>query len=112
MRFIFGLPYRTLGYYQQPELTNKVFIQNPFSNNPNDLVYKTGDLGRFLSDGNFEYLGRRDGQVKIRGIRIELGEIENHLRLHKSVRDVVVVDREDSNGYKYLCAYVVIESRT
>lgn len=102
-------PYRTLAYYQQPELTNKVFIPNPFSNNPNDIVYKTGDLGRILEDGNFECLGRRDGQVKIRGVRIELGEIENHLRLHKLINDVVVVDREDSNGNKYLCAYVVIK---
>lgn len=102
-------PYRTLGYYQQPELTNQVFIQNPFSNNPNDIVYKTGDLGRILEDGNFECLGRRDGQVKIRGLRIELGEIENHLRLHTLVMDVVVVDREDSNGNKYLCAYVVLK---
>jgi amino acid adenylation domain-containing protein len=102
-------PYRTLGYYQQPELTNEVFIQNPFSNNPNDIVYKTGDLGRILEDGNFEYLGRRDQQVKIRGVRIELGEIENHLRLHQSVRDVAVVDREDSSGNKYLCAYVVLK---
>jgi amino acid adenylation domain-containing protein len=102
-------PYRTLGYYQQPELTNEVFIPNPFSNNPNDIVYKTGDLGRILEDGNFECLGRRDGQVKIRGVRIELGEIENYLRLHALVKDVVVVDREDSNGNKYLCAYVVLK---
>ena len=101
-------PYRTLGYYQQPELTNQVFVQNPFSNNPNDIVYKTGDLGRLLEDGNFECLGRKDGQVKIRGVRIELGEIENYLRLHISVKDVVVVDREDSKGDKYLCAYVVL----
>lgn len=104
-------PYRTLGYYQQPELTNEVFIQNPFSNNPKDIVYKTGDLGRVLEDGNFECLGRRDQQVKIRGVRIELGEIENHLRLHKSVKDVVVVDREESNGNKYLCAYVVLKEK-
>ncbi|WP_414544488.1 non-ribosomal peptide synthetase [Nostoc sp. CCY0012] len=102
-------PYRTLGYYQLPELTNKVFIPNPFSNNPDDIVYKTGDLGRILEDGNFECLGRRDGQVKIRGVRIELGEIENQLRLHSLINDVVVVDREDSNGNKYLCAYVVLK---
>lgn len=102
-------PYRTLGYYQQPELTNEVFITNPFSNNFNDIVYKTGDLGRVLEDGNFECLGRRDGQVKIRGVRIELGEIENHLRLHTLVNDVVVVAREDSNGNKYLCAYIVLK---
>lgn len=102
-------PYRTLGYYLQPELTNKVFIPNPFSNNPDDIVYKTGDLGRILEDGNFECLGRRDGQVKIRGVRIELGEIENQLRLHSLINDVVVVDRDDANGNKYLCAYVVLK---
>lgn len=102
-------PYRTLGYYQQPELTSKVFIANSFSDHPHDIVYKTGDLGRILEDGNFECLGRRDGQVKIRGIRLELGEIENHLRLHSAVRDVAVVDRDDKNGNKYLCAYVVLK---
>lgn len=102
-------PYRTLGYYQQPELTNQVFVTNPFSNNPNDIVYKTGDLGRILEDGNFECLGRRDGQVKIRGVRIELGEIENYLRLHPLIKDVVVVDREDANSHKHLCAYVVLK---
>jgi amino acid adenylation domain-containing protein len=102
-------PYRTLGYYQQPESTNKVFIQNPFINNPNDIVYKTGDLGRILEDGNFECLGRRDGQVKIRGVRIELGEIENALRSHPLVKDVAVVDRNDPNGNIYLCAYVVLK---
>ncbi|WP_414621619.1 non-ribosomal peptide synthetase [Calothrix sp. CCY 0018] len=101
-------PYRTLGYYQQPELTSKVFIANPFSNNKNDIIYKTGDLGRILEDGNFECLGRKDRQVKIRGIRIELGEIENHLRSHRSVKDIAIVDRDDSNGNKYLCAYVVL----
>lgn len=102
-------PYRTSGYYQQPELTNKVFIPNPFSNDPHDIVYKTGDLGRILEDGNFECLGRRDGQVKIRGVRIELGEIENHLRLHPLVKDVAVVDRDDTKANKYLCAYVVLK---
>lgn len=101
-------PYRTLGYYQQVELTNQVFIPNPFSNNPTDIVYKTGDLGRVLSDGNFEYLGRKDKQVKIRGVRIELGEIEDYLRLHQRVKEGVVIDIDDTNGNKYLCAYVVL----
>ncbi len=101
-------PYRTLGYYRQQALTNEVFIQNPFSNNPNDIVYKTGDLGRILEDGNYEYLGRIDRQVKIRGVRIELAEIENQLRLHPAIKDVVIVDGEDSNSNKYLCAYVVL----
>lgn len=102
-------PYRTLGYYQQDDLTNEVFIVNPFGNNPDDIVYKTGDLGRILSDGNFEYLGRQDQQVKIRGVRIELGEIENYLRLYPLVKDSAVIDLNDTNGNKYLCAYLVLQ---
>lgn len=62
-----------------------------------------------MSDGNFECLGRKDGQVKIRGVRIELGEIENHLLKHPLVKDIAVVDRDDANGNKYLCAYVVLK---
>jgi amino acid adenylation domain-containing protein len=100
-------PYRTLGYYKQPELTAEVFVPNPFNDDPSDLVYRTGDLGRILDDGNFEFLGRQDQQVKVRGVRIELREIEDLLRGHSGVRDVAVVDLEDSGGNKYLCAYVV-----
>jgi len=100
-------PFRSLGYYNQPELTREVFIKNPFNDDPNDIVYKTGDLGRVLEDGNFEFLGRKDSQVKIRGVRIELAEIESQLREHEFVRNVAVIDRESSRGDKYLCAYVV-----
>jgi amino acid adenylation domain-containing protein len=100
-------PYRTLGYYGQPELTAEVFIPNPFGQNPDDLIYRTGDLGRVLEDGNFEFLGRKDQQVKIRGVRIELREIESALREHEAVADVAVVDFDDAGGNKYLCAYVV-----
>ena len=105
-------PYRTLGYYKQPELTKEVFFQNPFSNDPNDIVYKTGDLGRVLEDGNFEFIGRKDQQVKIRGVRIELSEIENLLRGHEGVQDVVVAAQDDSGGNNYLCAYVVLAGET
>jgi len=101
-------PFRTLGYYNRPELTAEVFIQNPFSEIPGDLVYKTGDLARILEDGNFEFLGRKDSQVKIRGVRVELTEIENLLRGHPAVRNVAVVDREDATGNKFLCAYLVL----
>jgi amino acid adenylation domain-containing protein len=100
-------PYRSLGYYNQPELTNEAFIPNPFTGDPDDLIYKTGDLGRVLRDGNFEFLGRKDQQVKIRGIRIELREIESLLLDHEIVKDVAVIDRDDESGNKYLCAYVV-----
>src|SRR5688572_15939064 len=98
-------PYRSFGYYGDEQLTSDVFVQNPFSQDPNDLVHKTGDYGRLLEDGNLEYLGRRDQQVQIRGVRIELGEIENLLRAHDAVADVAVVDRKDTEGNKFLVAY-------
>ncbi|AUS99564.1 non-ribosomal peptide synthetase [Nostoc sp. CENA543] len=101
------------GYWQNPEKTKSSFIPNPFpsstkklpAGNP-DLMYKTGDLGRWLPDGNIEFLGRIDNQVKIRGFRVELEEIEAMLRQHSSVRETVVIVRED-NGDKRLVAYVV-----
>jgi acyl carrier protein len=102
-------PFRSLGYYGQPALTSEVFVPNPFNNDPNDLVYKTGDLGRVSDDGNFEFLVSKDHQVKIRGVRVELVEIENLLRRHELIRDVVVVAREDTDGNKFLCAYVVLD---
>src|SRR6185312_1652611 len=101
-------PYRALGYYNQPELTREVFIQNPFHDDPDDLVYKTGDLGRLLNDGDFEFVGRYDQQVKIRGVRIELAEIEDKLRRHEAIKDTVVVALVDPSGDKYLFAYVVL----
>lgn len=105
-------PFRSLGYYNRPELTKEVFIQNPFTDDPTEIVYKTGDYGRILDDANIEFLGRKDHQVKIRGVRIELGEIENLLRRHDSIQDVAVIDRQDSNGSNYLCAYVVLTKET
>jgi amino acid adenylation domain-containing protein len=101
-------PYRSLGYYRQPELTAAVFVPNPFSTDANDLVHKTGDMGRVLEDGNLEYLGRRDEQVKVRGARVELKEVENAVRGQAGVLDVAVIEREDSSGYTYLCAYLVL----
>ncbi len=101
-------PYRALGYYNQPELTAQVFLQNPFSDRPDDIVYKTGDLGRILDDGIFELLGRKDRQVKIRGVRVEIGEIENALRLHEAVKDVAIVDQVDASGTRVLYAYLVL----
>lgn len=99
--------YRALGYFKQPELTREVFIQNPWSDRPGDLVYKTGDLGRLRESGDFEILGRRDQQVKIRGVRVELAPIEELLRSHPEVADAVVIDRSDPQGNKFLCAYLV-----
>lgn len=101
-------PFRTRGYYRQPELTREVFVTNPTSGQRGDIVYKTGDIGRVLHDGNFEFLGRKDLQVKIRGVRVELAEVENVLRGHASVKDAVVTARDDAHGHKYLCAYIVL----
>jgi amino acid adenylation domain-containing protein len=95
------------GYLNRPELTSEKFIRNPFSSDPGSRIYKTGDLARYLPDGKIECLGRVDDQVKIRGFRIELGEIESVLRRHESVRECVVVAREDVPAGKLLVAYVV-----
>ena len=100
-------PFISSGYYNDPQLTEKLFIKNPYGTHPNDIIYKTGDLGRLLPDGNIELSGRVDFQVKIRGVRIELGEIENRLLMHKNIREAVVTAKDEKNGDIYLCAYVV-----
>ncbi|HEX3554225.1 MAG TPA: non-ribosomal peptide synthetase [Thermoanaerobaculia bacterium] len=101
-------PYRALGYLNQPELTAEVFVQNPLSDRADDVVYRTGDLGRVRADGEFEIVGRRDQQVKIRGVRVELAPVEDALRSHPAVTDLAVVDRTDVQGNKFLCGYVVL----
>ncbi|HCF29926.1 MAG TPA: non-ribosomal peptide synthetase, partial [Cyanobacteria bacterium UBA11049] len=93
------------GYLHRPELTQEKFINNPFV--PGSKLYKTGDLVRYLNDGNLEYLGRRDHQVKIRGFRVELREIEAVITQHSSVQDSIVIAHDDSQGEKCLIAYVV-----
>jgi amino acid adenylation domain-containing protein/thioester reductase-like protein len=95
------------GYFNQPEITSEKFIPHPFSQKPGMRLYKTGDLGRYLPDGNIEFLGRIDNQVKIRGFRIELGEIEALLNQHSQVQETVAIAREDAPGQKRLVAYVV-----
>ncbi|CRM98657.1 MULTISPECIES: non-ribosomal peptide synthetase [Pseudomonas] len=100
-------PFRSLGYYQRPDLTSEVFVSNPVSGDPNDLVYRTGDLGRSLDDGALEFIGRRDRQIKINGIRIELGEIENNFHQHPNVRDITLVERKLDEGENALIAYIV-----
>src|SRR5271157_20951 len=95
------------GYLKRPELTADRFIAHPFSEDPEARLYKTGDLVRYVPNGDIEFLGRLDHQVKIRGFRIELGEIEAALRQHPAVNETVVIDREDSPGDKRLVAYLV-----
>lgn len=93
------------GYLNSPMQTLEKFVDNPFENGKR--MYKSGDLVRFLNNGRIEYVGRADEQVKIRGYRIELGEIEKYLISHEAVKDSVVIDLEEKNGGKYLCAYIV-----
>jgi amino acid adenylation domain-containing protein/non-ribosomal peptide synthase protein (TIGR01720 family) len=95
------------GYLHHPELSAEQFIADPYSNSPGARLYKTGDLARYLPDGDIEYLGRVDDQVKIRGFRIEPREICAALNRHLSVQESIVIVREDSPQEKQLVAYVV-----
>jgi aspartate racemase len=95
------------GYLNRPELTKEKFIVNHFGNDSKSRLYRTGDLARYLADGSLEFLGRNDDQVKIRGYRIELNEIEVTVEQHPSVREAVVIAREDVAGNKRLVVYVI-----
>ncbi|MBI2948523.1 MAG: amino acid adenylation domain-containing protein [Verrucomicrobia bacterium] len=99
------------GYLSRPEWTAERFIPNPFTQDSGRRLYRTGDRARYLADGNIEFLGRNDHQVKLRGYRIELGEIEAALRQHRAVREALVVLREFSPGDPRLAGYVVLEER-
>ena len=97
------------GYWNRPDLTAEKFIADPFHPEPGALLYKTGDLVRWLPEGELEFLGRIDHQVKLRGFRIEPGEIEAVIARHAAVREVVVIAREDIPGDKRLVAYLTTE---
>jgi tyrocidine synthetase-3 len=97
------------GYLNDVEKTHKSFIKNTFEKISGQYLYKTGDRVCWLADGNLEFFGRLDHQVKVRGYRIELGEIENQLLNHAEIKEVLVMARKDSQGEKYLCAYIVAE---
>jgi amino acid adenylation domain-containing protein len=102
-----GGPLLARGYLNQPALTAEKFIPDPYSGSPGARLYRTGDVARYLPDGNIEFLGRLDNQVKVRGFRIELGEIEAALAQHEAVREAVVLVRESEAGEKQVVAYVV-----
>ncbi|QEH34736.1 Linear gramicidin synthase subunit B [Aquisphaera giovannonii] len=102
-----GGPGVARGYLKRPGLTAEKFVPDPFSAEPGARLYRTGDLARYRPDGQFEYLGRVDRQVKVRGYRIEPGEIESALALHELIREAAVVPREDAGGTTVLAAYVV-----
>lgn len=99
------------GYLNRPDLTEKAFIPNPFHDEPGyDRIYRTGDVVRLLPDGNYDFIGRNDGQVKVRGFRIELSEVESIILEFPGIEDVTVqVFEHEDSGEKYIAAYVVSE---
>ncbi len=93
------------GYLNRPELTSERFIKNPF--NENERLYKTGDYGKWTDDGEIEFIGRKDNQIKIRGFRVELGEVENQIQTKKDIEEVAVVALKNENGQNELIAYLI-----
>jgi amino acid adenylation domain-containing protein len=98
------------GYLNRPDLTGEKFIMNPFKEKAGERLYRSGDVARMLENGEFEYLGRIDQQIQLRGFRIEPEEIENQLVKHKDIEQALVIARRDKNGSDYLCAYIVSET--
>jgi hypothetical protein len=104
-----GGPAVARGYRNLPELTEERFLPDPYDDDPAARLYRSGDIARYLENGDLEFLGRADLQVKIRGYRVEPGEIEAVLREHPAVRDVVVLVREDTPGDQRLVGYAVAD---
>jgi amino acid adenylation domain-containing protein len=98
-------PYWSNGYYNDEALTSTVFVQNPLISDHTDIVYRTGDLGRYLEDGNMEVIGRVDDQVKINGVRVELREIEQAVLRMPGMRETVIKTRTDADGNQELTCY-------
>ena len=108
--YIAGVGLAPNGYFNRPDLTAKAFLPNPFSqSNKDKMLYRTGDIGKYLPNGDIEYLNRADKQVKVRGFRIELGDIEAIIASFGQVRENVVIVREDQPGNQQLVAYLVME---
>jgi amino acid adenylation domain-containing protein len=97
------------GYFERPDLTAERFVRHAVGGEAGELLFRTGDLGRYLADGNIDYVGRNDHQVNLRGFRIELGEIEAALRRHAAVRAAAAAVNESANGDQSLVAYVVFQ---
>jgi amino acid adenylation domain-containing protein len=104
-------PHLAIGYMDDPKLTQDKFLKSWFTDNPDDRLYRTGDMGRYLPNGTVESLGRADQQIKIRGFRIELGEIEATLRQHAMVRHAAVIAPEDEPGSRRIFGYVVLQQK-
>ena len=104
-------PQVSRGYLNRPEETEKAYIDNPFTEDKKYVrIYKTGDIVRYLPDGNIQFVGRRDGQVKIRGFRIELKEVEAVIREFHGIKDATVQAFDDNGGGKFIAAYIVSDS--
>jgi amino acid adenylation domain-containing protein len=103
-------PYRTHGYYKNDAANHQWFLKNPFNENPQDLLHRTGDLGRLLMDGNLDIMGRIDRQVKIRGIRVELEEIETVLTQHPEVKEAAIVRQALADDINVLWGFVTSQS--
>ncbi len=108
--YVGGVGVAPQGYFKRPALTANKFVHDPFSKQPGARMYRTGDIARYLKNGDLEYLHRADNQVKIRGYRIELGEIESAISQNSQIREVVVIVREDQPDNKYIAAYVILKN--
>ncbi len=105
-------PQVTLGYLNRPDKNAEVFVQNPFTTEEKYIrAYRTGDIVRYLPDGNIQFVGRKDGQVKIRGFRIELKEVEAVIREFPGIKDATVQAFDDEGGGKFIAAYIVADEQ-
>jgi len=104
-------PFMSKGYLNDPQSTAQAFVQNPLTPDTPDLIYRTGDMGRYRADRSVELLGRRDAQVKVNGVRIELGDVEQALLRHPSIRQAVVADHAGADQQVFLCAYFIADTQ-